>query len=53
MSRAVGFLRQRQLLIMRIGGILMVVVGLLLVTGAWDWLTGEMRQWASSFETAI
>jgi cytochrome c-type biogenesis protein len=53
MSRAVGFLRQRQQLIMRIGGFLMVGVGLLLVTGAWDWLTGVLRQWASSFETAI
>src|SRR5829696_2297883 len=53
MSRAVGFLRQRQQLIMRIGGFLMVGVGLMLVTGAWDWLTGVLRQWASSFETAI
>jgi hypothetical protein len=31
----------------------MVGVGLMLVTGAWDWLTGVLRQWASSFETAI
>src|SRR5215213_5971587 len=53
LSRAVGFLRQRQQLIMRIGGFLMVGVGLMLVTGAWDWLTGVLRQWASSFETAI
>jgi cytochrome c-type biogenesis protein len=52
-SRAVGFLRRRQQLIMQIGGILMVVVGLMLLTGAWDWLTGALRQWASSFETAL
>jgi cytochrome c-type biogenesis protein len=53
MARAVAFLRQRQRLIMRIGGFSMVVVGLLLVTGAWDTLTGVLRQWAASFETVI
>jgi cytochrome c-type biogenesis protein len=53
MARAVAFLRQRQQLIMRIGGFSMVVVGLLLVTGAWDTLTGVLRQWAASFETVI
>ena len=53
MSRAVGFVRERQRLIMQIGGILMVGGGLMLVTGAWDWFTGVLRQWASSFETAI
>ena len=45
--------RERQLLIMRIGGILMIIVGLLLVTGTWDTLTALLRQWASSFETVI
>ncbi len=53
MARAVAFLRRRQLLIMRIGGFSMVLVGLLLVTGAWDTLTGVLRQWAASFETVI
>jgi len=53
MARAVAVLRRRQLLIMRIGGFSMVLVGLLLVTGAWDTLTGVLRQWAASFETVI
>ena len=53
MARAVEVLRRRQLLIMRIGGILMVGVGLLLVTGTWEWLTAALRQWAASFETVI
>jgi cytochrome c-type biogenesis protein len=53
MARAVAFLRERQLLIMRIGGILMIIVGLLLVTGTWDTLTALLRQWASTFETVI
>jgi len=40
-------------LIMRIGGFSMVIVSLILVTGAWDTLTGALRQWAASFETVI
>ena len=31
----------------------LVAVGLLLVTGTWEWLTAELRQWAASFETVI
>ena len=46
-------LRRHQLAIMRIGGILLVAVGLLLVTGAWDSVTATVRQWAASFETVI
>ena len=53
MARAVTFLRQRQLVIMRIGGVLLVLVGLLLATGIWDSLTAVLRQWASTFETAL
>jgi cytochrome c-type biogenesis protein len=53
MASAVAFLRERQQLIMRIGGILMIMVGILLVTGTWNTLTAVLRQWASSFETVI
>ncbi len=53
MARAVTFLRRRQLMIMRIGGVLLVLVGLLLATGIWDSLTAVLRQWASNFETAL
>jgi cytochrome c-type biogenesis protein len=53
MARAVAALRRHQQLIMRIGGILLVAVGLLLVTGAWDAVTATVRQWAASFETVI
>jgi cytochrome c-type biogenesis protein len=53
MASAVAFLRERQQLIMRIGGILMIIVGLLLVTGTWNMLTALLRQWASNFETVI
>jgi cytochrome c-type biogenesis protein len=53
MASAVAFLRERQQLVMRIGGVLMIIVGLLLVTGTWNALTALLRQWASSFETVI
>jgi cytochrome c-type biogenesis protein len=53
MATAVAFLRERQQLVMRIGGVLLIIVGLLLVTGTWNALTALMRQWASTFETVI
>ncbi|HJV14168.1 MAG TPA: cytochrome c biogenesis protein CcdA [Propionibacteriaceae bacterium] len=53
MARTIVFLRERQQLIMRIGGVFMIIVGLLLITGAWNTLTAIMRQWAVSFETVI
>jgi cytochrome c-type biogenesis protein len=53
MARTVDVLRRHQQAIMRVGGVLMVGVGLLLLTGTWDWLTSSLRQWAASFETVI
>jgi cytochrome c-type biogenesis protein len=53
MASAVAFLRERQQLVMRIGGVLLIIVGLLLVTGTWNTLTAMLRQWASTFETVI
>src|SRR4029450_4227376 len=53
MAGAVAFLRDRQQLIMRIGGVFMIIIGVLLVTGTWNTLTGVLRQWAASFQTVI
>lgn len=53
MASAVAFLRERQQLVMQIGGALLIVVGLLLVTGTWNTLTAALRQWAATFETVI
>jgi len=39
--------------IQRAGGLLMVAVGLLLVTGWWDVLMAGLVQWASSFQVVI
>ncbi len=52
-SRAVAFLRERQQMIMRIGGLLMVATGALMVTGLWQRLMGLIRQVVSGFVTVI
>lgn len=53
MGRAVGFVRRHQLAVQRIGGVLMVVVGVALVTGWWDTMMATLRQWAANFGAPI
>jgi cytochrome c-type biogenesis protein len=38
---------------MRIGGIMMIATGLLLLTGAWDTLVQEMQGWSNGFTVGI
>ena len=52
-ARAVGFLRTHRLTIMRIGGAVLVLVGLALVTGLWAAFTGAMQGLIGSFETVL
>ncbi|WP_090596113.1 cytochrome c biogenesis CcdA family protein [Auraticoccus monumenti] len=47
-NRVVGVVKRHQRLVMGVGGALMVLTGLLLVTGLWDALMGGIRQWAAS-----
>ena len=53
MSRAVGFLRRHQLALLRTGGVLMVLVGLLLVTGLWTSITAALRSTLANFTPVI
>ena len=53
MLRAVAVLRRHQQLVMRLGGGLLVAMGLLLVTGWWDPLVSDLRQWATGFTVAV
>ena len=53
MARAVGFLRRHQVALMRAGGVLMVVVGILLVSGLWTLITAALRQAFASFVPVI
>lgn len=50
---AVAVLRRHSLAIMRFGGALLVITGLLLVTGVWDDLTASLRAWAAGFTTVL
>ncbi|MEA4944925.1 MAG: cytochrome c biogenesis protein CcdA [Propionicimonas sp.] len=53
LARTIGWVKRHHLAVQRTGGVLMILVGLLLVTGWWDTAVGTMRQWASAFEVPI
>ncbi|MEQ4208057.1 cytochrome c biogenesis protein CcdA [Actinopolymorpha sp. B9G3] len=48
-----SFVRRHHVWVTRAGGALLVVVGLLMVTGAWNGVIGPMRQWISDFSTVL
>jgi cytochrome c-type biogenesis protein len=50
---AFGFVKRHYQAVMRIGGGMLVAIGLLLVTGAWTDLTIKMQGWVSGFTTVI
>jgi cytochrome c-type biogenesis protein len=45
MLGAIGWVRRHQQWITRLGGLMLVVVGVLLVTGWWDVLVADLRGW--------
>jgi len=47
------WVRRHHVAIQRAGGILMILVGVMLVTGWWEVVMGAMRGWVSSFEVVI
>jgi cytochrome c-type biogenesis protein len=51
---AFAVIRRHQAWVTRIGGIMLVVVGLLLVTGWWDWMVNWLQvQLVAGFETSV
>lgn len=50
---AIGWVRRHQLWVMRIGGGMLVVLGVLLVTGAWGAIVSSMQGWISGFEVIV
>jgi len=48
-----ALIRRHQQVVLRIGGGAMIVVGLALMTGWWDMLTGVARNWAAGFGTLL
>ena len=52
-TRALGFLRRHRLAIMRVGGVILVLIGLALVTGLWGRFTGALQGTIGGFETVV
>ncbi|MEV0532332.1 cytochrome c biogenesis protein CcdA [Kitasatospora sp. NPDC050463] len=50
---AFGWVKRHYPLVMRIGGGMLVVVGLLLVTGVWDSMVNDMQSWTADFQIGI
>jgi cytochrome c-type biogenesis protein len=53
MLGAVRWVRRHQVWVTRVGGAMLVVVGLLLVTGLWDQWVGVLRSWAGGFSAPV
>jgi cytochrome c-type biogenesis protein len=53
MLGALRWVRRHQVWVTRIGGVMLVVVGLMLVTGWWDLWVAELRGWVGGFEVAV
>jgi cytochrome c-type biogenesis protein len=50
---AFAWVRQHQVWVMRMGGAMLVLLGVLLVTGAWGSLVSSMQGWISGFEVIV
>lgn len=50
---AFGWVKRHYVWVMRVGGLLLVAIGALLVTGAWNDLTVNLRVWVSGFTPAV
>ena len=50
---AVRWVRQHQVWVTRIGGIMLIAVGILLVTGVWDLWVAYLRSWVGSYAVAV
>jgi cytochrome c-type biogenesis protein len=53
MLGAVGWVRRHQLWVVRAGGVMLVAVGVLLVTGIWDQWVADLRGWVGGYEVVV
>lgn len=53
MAGAIGWVRRHQAWVTRIGGVMLIVVGLLLVTGLWDLWVAELRGWIGAYQVVV
>ena len=52
-TKVLGWLRKHRLTLMRVGGAMLIVLGVLLVTGTWGQLTGLLQGWIDGFWVAV
>jgi cytochrome c-type biogenesis protein len=52
-SKVLGWLRRHRLGLMRFGGAMLIVLGILLVSGLWGDLTSLLQGWIDGFWTAV
>lgn len=50
---AFGWVKRHYTWVMRIGGIMMIATGLLLLTGVWDIIVQQMQTWSNGFTVGI
>jgi cytochrome c-type biogenesis protein len=50
---AFAWIKRHYAWVMRLGGAMLVTVGVLLVTGMWDHMTIQMQVWSSGFTTGV
>ena len=50
---AFGWVKRHHLWVMRAGGAMLVVIGILLVTGLWTELTRDLQTWSAGFTPAV
>ncbi|MET9501475.1 cytochrome c biogenesis protein CcdA [Streptomyces sp. NPDC006622] len=50
---AFAWVKRHYVWVMRIGGSMMIVTGLLLLTGAWDHLVQDLQSWSNGFTVGI
>ncbi|GAA2795855.1 cytochrome c biogenesis CcdA family protein [Streptomyces showdoensis] len=50
---AFAWVKKHYVWVMRIGGAMMIVTGLLLLTGVWDSMVADMQSWSSGFTVGI
>ena len=51
--RFFAVVRRHQVVVTRSGGLMLVVVGSFLATGAWDAMTSSLRAWSASFGVVL
>lgn len=50
---AFGWIKRHYVWVMRIGGLMLIAVGLLLVTGVWDRIVYDIQVWSTDFTVGI